>query len=270
MHTILDELVQAKRRALAAARAAVPIEELRARCRDLPQTRDFHAGLRSGRSIRVIAELKRSSPSAGTIRRDCDATEQAKRYVAGGAAAISVLTEESRFGGSLDDLARVRAAVDVPLLRKDFLFDPYQLYEARVNGADSVLLIAEVIRQGSLLAELIGLARELSMEPLVELYEPDNVPWVLDCRPRIVGVNNRDLRTFQVDLRHTEAVASMVPAECVLVSESGIWSRADVERVAKAGADAVLVGESLMRADDPAALIGEFQSVARCGRPGSS
>ncbi len=266
MQTILEELVATKRQRLAEASAAVPLSELKARCRDAPPAKDFHQALAASDRIRVIAEIKRSSPSSGAIRTACDAARQASRYAHGGAAAISVLTEESRFGGSLHDLRSVRDAVDLPLLRKDFLFDPYQLYEARAAGADSVLLIAEVLNQSTLLDELLALARELGMEPLVELYDLANLPWVLDCRPRIVGINNRDLRTFRVDLSHTEEIARSVPESCVLVSESGIWSVADVERVARAGADAVLVGESLMRAHRPEELIAQFQRVPRRSR----
>ena len=263
MRTILDELVEAKKQRLDAARARVALAELKARCRELAPPRDFAAALRNGETISVIAELKRSSPSAGTIRAHCPAATWAAGYEQAHAAAISVLTEESRFGGSLDDLCAVSAAVHVPVLRKDFIFDPYQLYEARANGADTVLLIAEVLRGSSRLADLLGIARELGMEPLVEIYEPENVPWVLECGPVVVGVNNRDLRTFRVDLERTALIAPAIPDACVLVSESGIWSVADVERVAAVGVDAVLVGESLMRSHDPAAQIRAFRAVLR-------
>lgn len=197
------------------------------------------------------------------IRSEVDATAQARVYEAAGAAAISVLTEEDHFGGSLEDLERAVRATAVPVLRKDFVFDPYQVYEARASGASSVLLIAEVLQDDVRLRDLIHLCRELGMEPLVEVYEQHNAERVLDAGARIVGVNNRDLRTFEVDLSNTARIAAIVPETTLLVAESGIWSRADVQTVASAGAHAVLVGEALMRSPDPAQLIGEFSSVPR-------
>jgi indole-3-glycerol phosphate synthase len=267
--TILEELVRLKRQRLQQLERERPLGLLMEALQQAAPARDFYATLAAGEHVRVIAELKRASPSAGPIQLDCDPVQQARRYEAAGAAAISVLTEESRFCGSLEDLARVRATTPLPLLRKDFLVEPYQIYEARAAGADSVLLIAEVLNDGALLKDLIALARQLHMEPLVELYEPRNVERVLAAGARIVGVNNRDLRTFRVNLQQTHRVAPLVPRDCLLVAESGIASRAEVEYLAEAGVKAILVGESLMRAASPEALLVEWSSVPSLWRPPS-
>lgn len=249
MPTILDEIVASKRREVEAARAALPEPDLEARLTTAPPARDFRAALDGGADIRVIAELKRASPSAGVIRADFDPTAIARIYEAHGAAAVSVLTDAPFFQGDLAFLAAVRSAIRLPLLRKDFILERYQLLEARLAGADAALLIAEIL-PGAELARRVTEARALGLQTLVELYDPAELPRVLDSGARLIGVNNRDLRTFEVRLEHTLDLAGRLPPDCCLVSESGIRSRDDVLRLRSAGVRAVLVGETLMSAPD--------------------
>ena len=204
--------------------------------------------------MQVIAEVKKASPSKGVIREDFDPVAIARTYAEHGAACISVLTDGPSFQGSLSYLEAIRAAVNVPLLRKDFVLDRYQLLEARLAGADCVLLIAEIL-PGDELPRLFRQAAELGLQALVELYDADNLPRVLASGANLVGVNNRDLRHFEVRLEHTIELAARVPREVCLVGESGITSRADVDRLRAAGVKAVLVGETLMRAADIGAAL---------------
>jgi indole-3-glycerol phosphate synthase len=247
--TILDRIVATKRQEIAAAKERVSEPEMRGRADAAPQPRDFFAPLAKDGPIRLIAEVKKASPSKGIIRADFNPVEIAKTYAAHGAACISVLTDEHYFQGSLDYLRQIRAAVDVPLLRKDFILDTYQLYEARAAGADGVLLIAECLDDCNL-RKLHNTAIDLGLCPLVELYDPQNLPRVLEAGAKLIGVNNRDLRTFEVDLQHTIRMKQAIPSDCVLVGESGIDSREDALLLEKAGVDAILVGEHLMRKPD--------------------
>ncbi|RMH20742.1 MAG: indole-3-glycerol phosphate synthase TrpC, partial [Gemmatimonadetes bacterium] len=223
--------------------------------------RDFAAALGAGRrgpgEVSVIAEVKRRSPGAGAIRPDLDPVALAARYVAAGAAAVSVLTDREYFAGSLDDLVAVRARVDVPVLRKDFVIDPLQVYEARAAGADAVLLIVRILDDEAL-AELHGLAVSLGLGVLVEAHDAEEVERALAAGARVVGVNNRDLSTFRTDLSTTLALAGRVPADRVLVAESGIAGGDDVERLGAAGVDAVLVGEWLLRGEQVEARVAEL------------
>jgi indole-3-glycerol phosphate synthase len=254
MATILDKIVATKRAEIERAKAAVPERELRARLADALRVRDFFTPLAAGGPIRLIAEVKKASPSAGVIRADFDPVAIARVYEAHGAACISVLTDEPYFQGRLEYLTQIRAAVGLPVLRKDFILDTYQLVEARVAGADAVLLIAECLDDCNL-RKLFNEACELSMTPLVELYEPDNLKRVFDAGATLIGVNNRNLHTFEVDLGHTIRMRERVPDECVLVGESGIKTRDDVLRLEAAGVDAMLVGESLTREADIGAAV---------------
>jgi indole-3-glycerol phosphate synthase len=247
--TILDKIVATKRSEIEQAKAGRPVAELRAQLADAPPVRDFSAALAAEGPIKLIAEVKKASPSVGLIRADFDPVAIAKTYEAHGASCISVLTDESYFQGHLEYLRAVRAAVGIPVLRKDFILDSYQLVEARAAGADAVLLIAECLDDCNL-RKLFNEACELGMTPLVELYEPPNLPRVLEAGATLVGVNNRNLHTFEVDLEHTIRIRREVPDDCVLVGESGIKTHADVEQLAAAGVDAILVGESLMREPD--------------------
>jgi len=247
--TILDKIIVTTRQTIAADKAAMPAAELRARLRDLPPTLDFHAALAKTPHVRLIAEVKRASPSAGLIREDFDPVEIAKIYESAGAACISVLTDKPFFQGDLSYLSQIRAAVGIPLLRKDFIVDPYQLLQARVAGADCVLLIAECLSPSELRI-LHQEAAELNLQTLIELYDIENVDAVLATGTQLVGVNNRDLRTFKTDLNHTVRVGELIPRDRLLVGESGIATSADVALLARGGVKAILVGESLMRNQD--------------------
>ena len=222
-----------------------------------PAPRDFLAALSLGPPIRLIAEVKKASPSAGVIRADFDPVGIAKIYERQGAACISVLTDRPYFQGSLDDLRKVRAAVDLPVLRKDFVIDRYQIVEARAAGADAVLLIAECLDDYAL-RDLHEAILELGMTPLVELYEPQNLRRVLDAGVQLIGINNRDLRTFQVDLGHCMRLRRKIPAGRIVVGESGIKNRQDVEKLQSAGLHAMLVGETLMAQADIGRAVDEL------------
>jgi indole-3-glycerol phosphate synthase len=249
MPTILDEIVATKRREVEQAKAAVPIESLYASLAEAPPPRDFLAALSAGPPIRLIAEVKKASPSAGVIRADFDPVAIAKTYEKHGASCISVLTDQPYFQGSLDYLRQIRAAVSLPVLRKDFIIDRYQVVEARAAGTDAVLLIAECLDDDSL-HDLHDAIVELGMTPLVELYEPQNLRRVLDVGAQLIGINNRDLRTFQVDLGHCMRLRRNIPAGRIVVGESGIKTREDVEQLQSAGIHAMLVGETLMAQAD--------------------
>jgi indole-3-glycerol phosphate synthase len=254
MPTILDKIVTAKRAEIERAKSAIAETELRARLADAPPPRDFFTPLAAGGPIRLIAEVKKASPSAGVIRRDFDPVSIARTYEAHGAACISVLTDEPHFQGSLEYLKQIRSTVPLPVLRKDFILDSYQVVEARAAGADAVLLIAECLDDCNL-RKLFNEICELGMTPLVELYEPENLERVFNAGATLIGVNNRNLHTFEVDLEHTIRMRKRIPDECVLVGESGIKTRDDVLRLEAAGVDAILVGESLMREPDIGAAV---------------
>lgn len=254
MGTILDRIVTSKRAEIAAAQATTPARELRSRLLDLPPPRDFLAALRSHGPVALIAEIKKASPSKGVIRADFRPLEIAAAYRDNGAACLSILTDAPHFQGSLDILRDVRRAVELPLLRKDFILDSYQVLEARAAGADAVLLIAECL-DDCLLRGLLQEILELGMTPLVEFYDAENLDRVLDAGALLIGVNNRDLRTFQVDLNHTIRMRQRIPADRLVVGESGIQCRSDLERLAAAGVNAVLVGEHLMASPDIGAAV---------------
>lgn len=255
--TILDRILDRTRADVAERKARVPLAELQARCRDRAPTRDFLAAVRRAPdvrnrrrgSLRVIAEVKKASPSRGVIRPDFDPPALARGYAAGGANAISVLTDAPFFHGDLAHLVAVRGAVTLPILRKDFHVDPYQLWEARDAGADAVLLIAAALSSRQL-EDLVGLGRGLGLATLVEVHARPELDAALASGAAMVGVNNRDLRTFEVSLEATFGLLPHVPASTVLVSESGISDPAHVARLAAAGVDAILVGEGLLRHAD--------------------
>jgi len=264
--TILQKIVQTKRQEIEEAESCMPSRELRAALADAPRPRDFFAALVSnqgandrsgqkgpfeklGNSVKLIAEVKKASPSAGVIRDDFDPASIGRIYEAHGAACLSVLTDRPYFQGCLEYLSTARKAVGIPVLRKDFILEPYQLLEARVAGADAVLLIAECLDDAAL-GRLHQETLELGMTPLVELYEPENLQRVLAVGATVVGVNNRNLHTFEVDLNHSLRLCREVPDGTVFVSESGIRTRQDVDRLEAAGVDAMLVGESFMRCAD--------------------
>jgi indole-3-glycerol phosphate synthase len=254
---VLAKILDHKRGEIAAAKVRRPAEALQSDLSSAPPVRDFVAALRAAPDIGLIAEVKKASPSAGVIRADFDPLKIATIYQSAGASCLSVLTDEQFFQGHLDYLKRIRETASVPVLRKDFLIDRYQVLEARAAGADCVLLIAECLDDCTL-RDLYFYASELGMEALIEIYDPENLDRVLKLEPALVGVNNRDLRTFVVDLNHTLEIVPCVPPSTLLVSESGIKTRADVERLKLNGVGAILVGESLMRADDIGAATREL------------
>ncbi len=246
MRSILEEIVASKRREVEAARRRMPMEELEVQAASAPPTRDFRSALAGPGPIQLIAEVKKASPSAKVIRADFDPVAIARTYQEHGAACLSILTDAPYFQGHLSYLARVRASVAIPLLRKDFMIDEYQVVEARLAGADAILLIAEILTD----AELVSLRERstaLGMSTLVEFHDPANLERVLASGADLVGINNRDLKTFVTEIDHTLRLRDRIPPDVVLVSESGIRTRADVERLQSAGISAILVGESLMR-----------------------
>jgi len=253
---ILEEILAHKRLEVAAAKERRPLRELERRVAAAPPPRDFAAALaRPGLS--VIAEIKRRSPSAGLIRRTFRPSRIARTYEGHGAAAISVLTDKRFFGGSLAIMRHVRGATALPVLRKDFVVDPYQVFEARAAGADAVLLIAEALA-ASELARLVGLASDLGLAALVEAHGLGPLRKALGAGARIVGINNRNLRTFRTDLATTRRLVRHVPRGRIVVSESAIRGRGDAELVASWGVDAVLVGEALMRRPRPSRALDEL------------
>lgn len=260
MNNVLDRIVTQKWRDIEQARSQRSLAELQTAIASAPAVRDFPAALRAARHVALIAEVKKASPSAGIIREDFDPVTIATAYADHGASCISVLTDESFFQGRLEFLKQVRAAVPVPVLRKDFLLDPYQVWEARAAGADCVLLIAECLEQPRLL-ELYELAGELGMSALVEIYEPENLQRVLSLQPPMIGINNRNLKTFVTDLEHSIRLRAQIPEEVLLVSESGIRTAADVSRLRAANVQAMLVGESLMRQDDIGAAVDALLAI---------
>jgi len=256
--TILDRIVADKRHEIAAAMAATSLAEVKALARDAAPPRSFQTALRLP-GIALIAELKKASPSRGLLRADFDPIALATEYAGAGASAISVLTDEKHFQGSIEHLRAIRQALPdgPPLLRKDFLFDDYQLYEARAAGADAVLLITAILEL-PLLSDLIALAKDLGMDALIEVHDEPELDRALSAGAQIIGINNRDLRTFEVDLATTERLAPLAPDGIALVTESGIFTREDIARLEKFGIHAVLIGEALVTAPDPSAKIREL------------
>lgn len=254
--TILARIVERKRAEVEVRRRAVPLGALRERVAGVSVPRGFGAKLRArtGRP-RIIAEVKKASPSKGVIRTEFDPVGIARAYEAAGAAAISVLTDEPFFQGKLEDLAAVRRAVALPVLRKDFLIDPYQVWEARAAGADAVLLILAAIEDDAIVADLAGVARGLGMDILWEVHDEGDLRRALLHWPDIVGVNNRNLRTFEVTLEITQRLLPWIPDGAVVVSESGFFHREEIDRMLGWGVDAFLIGESLLRAEDPGAAL---------------
>ncbi|MFQ5848265.1 MAG: indole-3-glycerol phosphate synthase TrpC [Candidatus Methylomirabilales bacterium] len=264
---MLEKIVQVKRGEVVARRAAVPLRELKARIRDLPSPRDFHQVLdrrSSGGQIRLVAEVKRASPSQGIIRDAFDLEELVRAYARGGAAALSVLTDESFFQGSLADLARAKASVSLPVLRKDFILDPYQVYETRAGGADAILLITAAL-EAHALQDLLALAQDVGLHPVTEVHTREDLQTALGAKVPIVGINNRNLKTFRVSLETTFALFPEIPDDRVVISESGISHHADVARLAAAGLDAILVGEGLLRAGDVEGKVRELLGRERGG-----
>jgi indole-3-glycerol phosphate synthase len=264
MSTILDKIIATKREEIAQRKLTAPIEKLKELAAGSSRPRNFFSAVTKQpvkKSLNLIAEVKKASPSAGVIRADFDPVAIALEYQAAGADALSVLTDEQYFQGHLDFIAAIRAKVELPVLRKDFIIDEYQVYESRAAGADAILLIAECLEVSQLI-DLQILATELNMTCLIEVHDMENLIRVRDHvigfphrSYSLIGINNRDLRTFKTDIGTTLRLAELIENRDVLVSESGIESRFDVAKLADAGVRAVLVGESLMRSEDIAAKI---------------
>jgi indole-3-glycerol phosphate synthase len=257
MSDVLAEIVAHKRAELERVKQACPAAELERQLSAAPAVRGFAAALADCQPIGLIAEVKKSSPSAGLLCDAFDPASIAARYERFGATCVSVLTDERYFQGSLGDLKAVRQAISLPVLRKDFLVDRYQVLEARAAGADCILLIAECL-DDCRMRDLYFYASDLGMDSLIEVYEAENLDRVLKLEPALVGVNNRNLRTFETDLGHTLRLAPRIVGQALLVSESGIRTRADVLDLQHAGVQGILVGETLMRADNLEEKIGEL------------
>ena len=246
---ILDTIIAHKQKELAAEQAQTPLTRLETEVMNLPPTRDFRDAIAGSGTVKLIAEVKKKSPSKGVIRENFDPISIAETYVQNGAAAVSVLTDKHFFAGELAYLRAIRNTVDVPLLRKDFTIDPYHIYQARVAGADAILLIVAALTEAQL-RTFMDVADSLSLACLVEVHTLEELAIALDVDAQIIGINNRDLRTFHTDIATTFRLREAIPADKVVVSESGIYSREDVTKLQEANVQAMLVGESLMRRPD--------------------
>ncbi|MBC7557992.1 MAG: indole-3-glycerol phosphate synthase TrpC [Dermatophilaceae bacterium] len=257
MPTVLDEIIDGVRADLAIRTALVSLDDLKSRVRQVAVVHDAYAALRSGQGVKVIAEVKRSSPSKGALAIIADPAGLAADYAAGGASVISVLTERRRFGGSLEDLAAVRAAVEIPVLRKDFIVSSYQVWEARAHGADAILLIVAALDQPT----LVGLrerAESLGMSALVEVHDEAEAERAVEAGARIIGINARNLKTLEVDRGTFARLAPLIPSGIIKVAESGVRGPHDVLEYARDGASAVLVGESLVVGGRPREAVAEL------------
>jgi len=265
--SFLERIVSSKKEEVDARAAKVPLEELKRRTRDLPPTRDFlKAVMRADRersrevllpAIRLIAEIKRASPSKGVLRADFDPQAIAREYAGAGASALSIVTDAPFFQGSLAFLRGAKEWVNLPLLQKDFILGEYQVREGRFWGADAILLIAALMEQEAL-QDLSQLALEMGLEPLIEVHDPSDLAKALATRSRVIGINNRDLSTFEVNFSISLNLRRQIPGEKAVVSESGIWTREEVVGLEEAGFDAILVGEALMRSEDPGRKVREL------------
>jgi indole-3-glycerol phosphate synthase len=253
---ILDDIVEVKRREVAGRKKTIPFSALEAAIGGMPPTRDFRRAL-AGADCAIIAEVKRRSPSRGIIREDFDPVRIAREYERHGAAAVSVLTDETFFGGSDADLTAAKSAISLPILRKEFIIDPWQIHETRAIGADALLLIAAILEENQL-REYRELAASLGLASLVEIHDRRELEMALCAGTEIIGINNRDLRTFTTDIKTSLTLAPLVPMDRIIVSESGIRSRAEIEILLQAGVRTFLIGEALVAAPDRRAKLEEL------------
>lgn len=260
---ILDEILQNKRIEVEKAKRSCLLNLISSRIEDIQPPRDFHKSIKSDGGVKIIAEIKCASPSKGILRENFNPPEIAKSYAHNGAAAISVLTDERFFKGDLTHLRDVRDVVSVPLLRKDFIIDPYQVYEARLYGADAILLIAGALKTKAL-TELLGLTHSMGMSAIVEVHSEDELEKALIAESRIIGINNRDLKTFNVSLGVSTRLIKLVPKGKVVISESGIGSSEDIRRLKDEGIYTFLIGEAFMKASDPGEELKNL--LAECNR----
>ncbi len=256
MSEFLQKIVKIKAERLALQIADANAEALETEARLTPPPKAFLDVFR-GPGIHIIAEIKRASPSKGLLNADIEPAALARTYASGGACAISVLTEEDHFLGSLSDLREVRSAVPLPILRKDFILEPFQIFEARLAGADSILLITSVLDEETLKA-FIELSRDIAMEPLVEIHDEYELRTALNADAGLIGINNRDLRTFGTDLNVTVKLAGLIPNDRTIISESGIRTHQDISRLRDAGVHGFLIGETLVKSSDPEAALQEL------------
>ena len=254
---ILDTIIAHKRTELKQDKERTPLKTLKSRSRDLPPTRDFRAAVSRPGAVNLIAEVKKKSPSKGIIREDFHPVEIAKTYAQNGASAISVLTDHQFFAGELSYLRAIREAVTLPLLRKDFTIDAYHIYQARVAGADAVLLIGAILTVTQI-REFIEIAKQLGLDSLVEVHTQAELEIAIEVGAEFIGINNRDLKTFHTDITTTFCLRESLPSDKIVVSESGIYTREDVIKLAEADVNAILVGESLMRSADIGAKVREL------------
>jgi indole-3-glycerol phosphate synthase len=259
MTNILDEIVAHKKVELARAKEAIPLSRLVDSIRDLHPGRDFKKSITSS-PMTIIAEVKKASPSRGILCPDFDPVRIAEAYYSNGAAAISVITEAEFFQGSLDYLKAIGPRVKVPLVRKDFIIDHYQVFESRSAGADAILLITAILEEKEL-ARLLKLAREIGLQCLVETHDEDEVKKALGCGAEIIGINNRNLKTFVTDIEVTTRLRQIIPSGIPVVSESGISGKAEVVLLKQSGVNAILVGEALVTAPDPGAKLREMRKL---------
>jgi indole-3-glycerol phosphate synthase len=260
--TILEKIIGHKLIEVEESKKALPFSTLVERVEKTSEPLDFLKAVNPNGSLRIIAEVKHASPSKGIFREDFDPVEIARSYERGGAAALSVLTDEKFFKGSLTYLKDIRQAVDIPLLRKDFTVDPYQVFEARLYGADAILLIAAALEQHTM-KELLDLAHSLGLNAIVEVHDDSELDRALDVGSRIIGINNRDLRTFEVDLTVSTRLAGRIPGDIVVVAESGIGSPEDIGKLRGGGVHVFLIGETFMRAPDPGVELQKLISSSR-------
>ncbi len=259
---ILDDILQNKKAEVQAAKAKTPFEHLLDEAANCPDPKDFYRALSpENGQIKIIAEIKQASPSKGLLTRDFDPIRIAKTYSGAGADAISVLTDEKFFKGSLQDLRDVRQTVNLPLLRKDFIIDPYQIYEAKLYGADAILLIVAALSPGEL-QELKSTARSLGLHTLVEVHNEKELEIALEKQSKIVGINNRDLNTFEVDMQTSIKLKSLIPDDILVISESGIQDSADIKTLQAHGISSFLIGESFMKSADPQSTINELKNLS--------
>ena len=254
---ILDEIIENKKIEIESSKKSLPLKLIKARIKDALPARNFFNAIKPNGQLKIISEVKHASPSKGILREDFDPVLIAKSYSSGGASAISVLTDEKYFKGTLSYLKNIRENVETPLLRKDFIVDPYQVYEARLNGADALLLIVAALDQ-STLTQLLELTHSLDMNAIVEVHDEDELDRALDVNARIIGINNRDLRTFDVDLNISVNLSKRVPQDKIVIAESGIGSIKDIDMLRSKGVHVFLIGETFMKAPDPGQKLNEL------------
>lgn len=247
---ILDKIIENKRSEVERTKKSKPLDSLKSELQNLDSTKSFYESISPDGSTKVIAEIKRASPSKGVLRSAFDPVEISKSYASGGASAISVLTDSRFFKGTLNHLRNVRSSVEIPLLRKDFIIDPYQVYESRFYGADAILLIVAAL-DSTVLRELLELAHSLEMDALVEIHDERELVKAIEAGSKIIGINNRDLKTFDVSLETSLRLCKLIPSEKIIISESGIGSSEDIKRLRSAGISVLLIGETFMRASEP-------------------